>query len=165
MKLTVLSDDYITRGITLGANSSAVATALLLTTDPRAAAFSSLSSTYLQGANTIDRCSVSGQGWPVFIVGDLIRAQLFDSHNVDSQCCTISSLAYCANIMLPLSGTSRDNHCGTHQCAAACKYHSWARRVELKNSTKIRLRSTCSIHETMRWQFYALSDMCLENSI
>jgi putative effector of murein hydrolase len=36
-------DDYITRGITLGANSSAVATALLLTTDPRAAAFSSLS--------------------------------------------------------------------------------------------------------------------------
>lgn len=36
-------DDYITRGVTLGANSSAVATALLLTTDPRAAAFSSLS--------------------------------------------------------------------------------------------------------------------------
>lgn len=38
-----LVDDYITRGVTLGANSSAVATALLLTTDPRAAAFSSLS--------------------------------------------------------------------------------------------------------------------------
>jgi putative effector of murein hydrolase len=42
-RLTLLLDDYITRGITLGANSSAVATALLLTTDPRAAAFSSLS--------------------------------------------------------------------------------------------------------------------------
>ncbi|KAG9571103.1 DUF580-domain-containing protein, partial [Aureobasidium melanogenum] len=41
--LRIPKDDYITRGITLGANSSAVATALLLTTDPRAAAFSSLS--------------------------------------------------------------------------------------------------------------------------
>lgn len=41
--LTSLLDDYITRGVTLGANSSAVATALLLTSDPRAAAFSSLS--------------------------------------------------------------------------------------------------------------------------
>ncbi|KAG8631756.1 hypothetical protein KVT40_000896 [Elsinoe batatas] len=41
--LKVPEDDYITRGVTLGANSSAVATALLLTTDPRAAAFSSLS--------------------------------------------------------------------------------------------------------------------------
>ncbi|KAF1344129.1 hypothetical protein BDV97DRAFT_403077 [Delphinella strobiligena] len=41
--LALFSDDYITRGVTLGANSSAVATALLLTTDPRAAAFSSLS--------------------------------------------------------------------------------------------------------------------------
>ncbi|KAF2011110.1 hypothetical protein BU24DRAFT_399295 [Aaosphaeria arxii CBS 175.79] len=38
----VPSDDYITRGITLGANSSALATAMLLRTDPRAAAFSSL---------------------------------------------------------------------------------------------------------------------------
>ncbi|KAI8157193.1 Plastidal glycolate/glycerate translocator 1 [Colletotrichum sp. SAR 10_70] len=36
-------DDYITRGVTLGANSSAIATALLLRTDPRAAALSSLS--------------------------------------------------------------------------------------------------------------------------
>ena len=36
-------DDYITRGITLGANSSVMATALLLVSDPRAAAFSSLS--------------------------------------------------------------------------------------------------------------------------
>lgn len=36
-------DDYVTRGVTLGANSSAVATALLLRTDPRAAALSSLS--------------------------------------------------------------------------------------------------------------------------
>ncbi|TKX20388.1 putative LrgB-like family protein [Elsinoe australis] len=41
--LKVPEDDYITRGVTLGANSSAVATALLLTSDPRAAAFSSLS--------------------------------------------------------------------------------------------------------------------------
>lgn len=36
-------DDYVTRGVTLGANSSAVATALLLRSDPRAAALSSLS--------------------------------------------------------------------------------------------------------------------------
>lgn len=42
-QLTDSTDDYITRGITLGAHSSAVATALLLTSDPRAAAFSSLS--------------------------------------------------------------------------------------------------------------------------
>lgn len=35
-------EDYITRGVTLGGNSSAIATALLLVTDPRAAAFSSL---------------------------------------------------------------------------------------------------------------------------
>ena len=40
--LGVPEDDYITRGITLGANSSAIATAMLLTTDPRAAALSSL---------------------------------------------------------------------------------------------------------------------------
>ncbi|KAK9421312.1 putative LrgB-like family-domain-containing protein [Seiridium unicorne] len=38
-----LSDDYVTRGVTLGANSSAIATAMLLRTDPRAAALSSLS--------------------------------------------------------------------------------------------------------------------------
>lgn len=38
-----VTDDYVTRGVTLGANSSAVATALLLRTDPRAAALSSLS--------------------------------------------------------------------------------------------------------------------------
>ncbi|KAL2753207.1 hypothetical protein ACRALDRAFT_2111654, partial [Sodiomyces alcalophilus JCM 7366] len=36
-------DDYVTRGVTLGANSSAIATAVLLRTDPRAAALSSLS--------------------------------------------------------------------------------------------------------------------------
>jgi LrgB-like family len=35
--------DYVTRGVTLGANSSAIATALLLVSDPRAAALSSLS--------------------------------------------------------------------------------------------------------------------------
>lgn len=40
---TALTDDYVTRGVTLGANSSAVATALLLRTDPRSAALSSLS--------------------------------------------------------------------------------------------------------------------------
>ncbi|ROV96191.1 hypothetical protein VSDG_05086 [Cytospora chrysosperma] len=41
--LRIPEDDYVTRGVTLGANSSAVATALLLRTDPRAAALSSLS--------------------------------------------------------------------------------------------------------------------------
>ncbi|GJD00057.1 hypothetical protein CH63R_12125 [Colletotrichum higginsianum IMI 349063] len=41
--LRIPEDDYITRGVTLGANSSAIATALLLRTDPRAAALSSLS--------------------------------------------------------------------------------------------------------------------------
>ncbi|KAK5146489.1 hypothetical protein LTR04_001038 [Oleoguttula sp. CCFEE 6159] len=41
--LKIPEDDYITRGVTLGSNSSAVATALLLASDPRAAAFSSLS--------------------------------------------------------------------------------------------------------------------------
>ncbi|RDI78758.1 hypothetical protein Vi05172_g11265 [Venturia inaequalis] len=40
--LKIPQDDYITRGVTLGGNSSALATALLLVTDPRAAAFSSL---------------------------------------------------------------------------------------------------------------------------
>ncbi|KAF2836046.1 hypothetical protein M501DRAFT_1007551 [Patellaria atrata CBS 101060] len=41
--LRIPEDDYITRGVTLGANSSAIATAYLLTSDPRAAAFSTLS--------------------------------------------------------------------------------------------------------------------------
>lgn len=41
--LRVPEDDYVTRGVTLGVNSSAIATALLLRTDPRAAALSSLS--------------------------------------------------------------------------------------------------------------------------
>ncbi|KAJ4421913.1 hypothetical protein N0V82_003410 [Gnomoniopsis sp. IMI 355080] len=41
--LKIPEDDYVTRGVTLGANSSAVATALLLRSDPRAAALSSLS--------------------------------------------------------------------------------------------------------------------------
>lgn len=43
LQLTHKADDYVTRGVTLGANSSAIATALLLVTDPRAAALSSLS--------------------------------------------------------------------------------------------------------------------------
>jgi len=37
------TDDYVTRGVTLGGNSSAIATAVLLVSDPRAAALSSLS--------------------------------------------------------------------------------------------------------------------------
>ncbi|RDL38166.1 uncharacterized protein BP5553_05599 [Venustampulla echinocandica] len=41
--LKIPQDDYVTRGVTLGGNSSAIATALLLVTDPRAAALSSLS--------------------------------------------------------------------------------------------------------------------------
>ncbi|KAK7419569.1 hypothetical protein QQZ08_010819 [Neonectria magnoliae] len=41
--LRIPEDDYVTRGVTLGVNSSAIATALLLRTDPRAAALSSLS--------------------------------------------------------------------------------------------------------------------------
>ncbi|KAH6654739.1 LrgB-like family-domain-containing protein [Truncatella angustata] len=41
--LKIPEDDYVTRGVTLGANSSAIATAMLLRTDPRAAALSSLS--------------------------------------------------------------------------------------------------------------------------
>jgi putative effector of murein hydrolase len=36
-------DDYVTRGVALGGNSSAIATAVLLVSDPRAAALSSLS--------------------------------------------------------------------------------------------------------------------------
>ncbi|OTA55844.1 hypothetical protein K449DRAFT_468677 [Hypoxylon sp. EC38] len=38
----IVTDDYVTRGVTLGANSSAIAAALLLRTDPRAAALSIL---------------------------------------------------------------------------------------------------------------------------
>lgn len=41
--LQVPEDDYVTRGVTLGVNSSAIATSVLLRTDPRAAALSSLS--------------------------------------------------------------------------------------------------------------------------
>jgi len=41
--LKIPEDDYVTRGVTLGANSSAIATALLLVSDPRAAALSVLS--------------------------------------------------------------------------------------------------------------------------
>ncbi|KAF5027729.1 hypothetical protein F66182_159 [Fusarium sp. NRRL 66182] len=41
--LRVPEDDYVTRGVTLGVNSSAIATSVLLRTDPRAAALSSLS--------------------------------------------------------------------------------------------------------------------------
>ena len=37
------ADDYVTRGVSLGINASAISTAQLLTTDPRAAALSSLS--------------------------------------------------------------------------------------------------------------------------
>jgi len=37
------TDDYVTRGVTLGGSSSAIATAVLLQSDPRAAALSSLS--------------------------------------------------------------------------------------------------------------------------
>lgn len=50
--LRIPDDDYVTRGVTLGANSSAIATALLLRTDPRAAALSSLSMS-LFGATTV----------------------------------------------------------------------------------------------------------------
>ena len=63
-------DDYITRGVTLGANSSAMATALLVS-DPRAAAFSSLSIS-LFGTVTVALVSVP----PVVrIVADLVRKQ------------------------------------------------------------------------------------------
>lgn len=41
--LRIRPDDYVTRGITLGINSSAISSAHLLATDPRAAALSSLS--------------------------------------------------------------------------------------------------------------------------
>ncbi|XXH01535.1 hypothetical protein Hte_007895 [Hypoxylon texense] len=40
--MKIPEDDYVTRGVTLGANSSAIASALLLRTDPRAAALSIL---------------------------------------------------------------------------------------------------------------------------
>lgn len=40
-------DDYVTRGVSLGINASAISTAQLLTTDPRAAALSSLSFAYI----------------------------------------------------------------------------------------------------------------------
>lgn len=41
--MRIPEDDYVTRGVALGGNSSAIATALLLVSDPRAAALSSLS--------------------------------------------------------------------------------------------------------------------------
>ncbi|KAI9832689.1 MAG: hypothetical protein M1819_004275 [Sarea resinae] len=41
--MRIPEDDYVTRGVSLGINSSAIATALLLLSDPRAAALSSLS--------------------------------------------------------------------------------------------------------------------------
>ncbi|KAH8673458.1 LrgB-like family-domain-containing protein [Xylariales sp. PMI_506] len=50
--LKIPEDDYVTRGVTLGANSSAIATAMLLRSDPRAAALSSLSMS-LFGAITV----------------------------------------------------------------------------------------------------------------
>ncbi|KAL5627818.1 hypothetical protein BROUX41_002566 [Berkeleyomyces rouxiae] len=50
--MRIPEDDYVTRGVTLGANSSALATAMLLRTDPRAAALSSLSMS-LFGAITV----------------------------------------------------------------------------------------------------------------
>ncbi|KAL7276568.1 hypothetical protein RUND412_000448 [Rhizina undulata] len=40
--LKIPEDDYVTRGVSLGANSAAITTAHLLETDPRAAALSSL---------------------------------------------------------------------------------------------------------------------------
>ncbi|OCL12507.1 hypothetical protein AOQ84DRAFT_312117 [Glonium stellatum] len=55
--MKIPEDDYITRGVTLGANSSAMATALLLVSDPRAAAFSSLSMS-LFGTVTVALTSV-----------------------------------------------------------------------------------------------------------
>ncbi|KAL3425018.1 Plastidal glycolate/glycerate translocator 1, chloroplastic [Phlyctema vagabunda] len=55
--LRIPEDDYVTRGVTLGGSSSAIATALLLVTDPRAAALSSLSMS-LFGTITIILTSV-----------------------------------------------------------------------------------------------------------
>ncbi|KAI9803289.1 MAG: hypothetical protein M1825_002080 [Sarcosagium campestre] len=45
--MRIPEDDYVTRGVALGGNSSAIATALLLASDPRAAALSSLSMSML----------------------------------------------------------------------------------------------------------------------
>ncbi|PKS05456.1 hypothetical protein jhhlp_008832 [Lomentospora prolificans] len=55
--MRIPKDDYITRGITLGANSSAIITALLLQSDPRAAAMSSLSMSLL-GTITVSLTSI-----------------------------------------------------------------------------------------------------------
>lgn len=41
--MRVPEEDYVTRGVSLGGNGSAIATAVLLVQDPRAAALSSLS--------------------------------------------------------------------------------------------------------------------------
>lgn len=54
---SLYADDYVSRGVTLGGNSSAIATALLLVTDPRAAALSSLSMS-LFGTVTVALTSV-----------------------------------------------------------------------------------------------------------
>jgi putative effector of murein hydrolase len=48
-------DDYVTRGVSLGTNASAISTAQLLTTDPRAAALSSLSFAYVPHGPTNGR--------------------------------------------------------------------------------------------------------------
>ncbi|KAM0558218.1 hypothetical protein ACHAPJ_004903 [Fusarium lateritium] len=56
--MRIPKEDYLTRGITLGANSAAIITALLLQTDPRAAAMSSLSMS-LFGTITVILTSVS----------------------------------------------------------------------------------------------------------
>lgn len=50
-QIRLIGDDYVTRGVTLGINASAISTAQLLTTDPRAAALSSLSFAYLPFAD------------------------------------------------------------------------------------------------------------------
>ena len=55
--LRVPDDDYVTRGVTMGANSSAIATAVLLREDPRAAALSCLSMSVF-GTVMVGLCSV-----------------------------------------------------------------------------------------------------------
>lgn len=45
-RMRLIIDDYVTRGVTLGINASAISTAQLLATDPRTAALSSLSFAY-----------------------------------------------------------------------------------------------------------------------
>ena len=55
--LRIPEDDYVTRGVTMGANSSAIATAVLLGVDPRAAALSCLSMTIF-GTVMVGLCSV-----------------------------------------------------------------------------------------------------------